>query len=146
MLSEAGSLDRAQTLNSLSTERCLPMIRSVVSRARRVTGREAGSSRGMVTYWAYVGLDVHRALAEGDDVCNGGFGTFVASGGAVWQVLHKAGTDPTFVDPYLASLSGGASAHDQHDLLQLGGGSDSRLVVVHTGSHHFRSEFYYPAR
>ena len=62
----------------------------------------------MVTYKGICrGLDVHRALAEGDDVCNGGFGTFVASGGAVWQVLHKPGTDPTFVDPYLASLSGG---------------------------------------
>ena len=33
-----------QTLNSLSTEGCLPMIRSVVSRPLiRMTGREAGS-------------------------------------------------------------------------------------------------------
>ena len=43
-------------------------------------------------------------------------------------------------------LEWGVSAHDQYDLFQLGGGSDSRLVVVHTGSHHFRSEFYSPAR
>ena len=57
VLSEAGPLDGAPDAEQ-PVDRGLPPDdpqRGQHLRARRVTGREAGSSRGMVTYRAYVG-------------------------------------------------------------------------------------------